>query len=66
MELKKNFVVISVSEKANNKLIMFLNKFNLLFKLFVRLLFVTSVISNFTYEGIQKFIAKVIYLIFCK
>ena len=25
MELKKNFVVISVSEKANNKLIMFLN-----------------------------------------
>jgi len=66
MELKKNFVVISVSEKANNKLIMFLNKFNLLFKLFVRLLFVTSVISNFTYEGIQKFSAKVIYLIFCK
>ena len=32
----------------------------------MRLLFVTSVISNFTHKVIQKFRAKVIYLLFCK
>ena len=32
----------------------------------MRLLFVTSVISNFTHKVIQKFRAKVIYLLYCK